>query len=128
MTSTINECAMSYGPADQAVMWAERAVFGKQPAAPTARSLVHSMTTPDGPTLPEVLASLQAREWLAEGGTRLYLVEGLLTKYGGHFTRLDIGPATATGVRVYAEFVVDGVQPQPVDIGGIVTLHSLTTH
>lgn len=124
MTSTINEGTMSFGPADQALMWAERAVFGKQPAAHHARSLVHSMTTPDGPTLPSLLTSVQAREWLAEGITRLYLVEGLLTKYGGHFNRLDVGPATATGVRVFAEFVVDSVQPQSIEISGIVVLHS----
>jgi hypothetical protein len=70
--------------------------------------------------LPEIIASYQAGGWLADGLSRLYVVEGVDAKYGGHVVRLDVGPATATGVRIDAEFRV-GHEP-PVRIRGVVPL------
>ena len=50
-------------------------------------------------SLPEVLAHHGATGWVAEGITRFFIVESILEKFGGYFDRLEVGPATASGVR-----------------------------
>lgn len=114
----------SYGPSDQAEIWAKSAVFGVT-AQDADRGRGHDMmsmfTSHEGPTLPEVLRTQSAGGWLAEGLTRLFVVEQLIGKYGGHFERLDVGPATATGVRVLASFHPNG-GPRPAVLDGVVPL------
>lgn len=110
------------GAGEQAVAWARRAILGEEVGRRDATDLLHSMTAPDGPTLPQVLAAHGAREWLAEGLVRLYLIEGLVTKYGGHFERLDVGPAAATTVRVAAVFRLNDFQGSSVVIEDAVPL------
>jgi hypothetical protein len=87
-------------------------------------SLERSLLDLEDITLPAILAKYQAQSWLAEGLIRLYLVEGLLTRFGGSFDRLDVGPATATAVRVNAKFRLDGFQQSLVSIEGAVPLQS----
>jgi hypothetical protein len=48
------------------------------------------------------------------------LVEGIDAKYGGHVIHLDVGPATATGVRVDAKVRVG--DEAPIRVHGIVPL------
>ena len=111
----------SYGPSDQAELWANTAVFG-QPAANSQRGgsfdMVSMFAAHSGPTLPEVLRAHSADGWLAEGLTRLFIVEHLIAKYGGHFDRLEVGPATANGIRVRAEFTPKGA-PKAAVIEGL---------
>jgi hypothetical protein len=117
MGMTIN----GVGPAEQAEIWIRRAVLGEDVAAGRS-SLLGSVLEPKGPSLAEVLAREGAQGWLAEGLIRLYLVEGLLTRFGGHFERLDVGPATSTGVRIDIEFVPDAHTTTPVRLSGQVQL------
>jgi hypothetical protein len=92
-------------------MWAQSAVFGEPPpelrgsAAFTGLAMLRAH---DGPTLPETLSALGAEGWLAEGLTRLFLVEHLTTRHVGNFERLEIGPTTDIGVRVKAAFAIRG--------------------
>lgn len=99
----------SYGPADQALQWARTTVFGELRNANRSRpDMLDTFESHSGPDLPDVLRAHSASGWLAEGLTRLFLVEHLLGRHGGRFDRLEVGPATANGVRVDALFVPDG--------------------
>ena len=57
-------------------------------------------------TLPEILQKYSASGWLAEGLVKLYAVEEVSRRYEGHFSHLEIGPATATHVRVKGKIQV----------------------
>lgn len=110
----------SIGPAAQAEQWAKRSLFceerNERDQWRSSSDMLDSMTAPQGLTLPQVLATEKATGWLAEGLSRLYLVERLDAKYGGHLLKLTVGPATSTGVRINAELQV-GDEP-PVSILG----------
>lgn len=112
----------SVGAAEQAAIWARRALFGEESRPRDAADLLHSFTAPDGLTLPQVLSKHQAQGWLAEGLVRLYLIEGLIAKYGGHFEHLDVSPSTAASVRVEALFRLNDFGSSPVEIVGSVPL------
>ena len=122
MNVNYSSLGRSYGPAEQAELWARRAVFGEGHAdrnAARAFDMLSQMTAHEGPILTEVLRAHGAQAWLAEGLTRLFLVEHLGAKYGGHFERLEVGPATASGVRVDASFATDRALAK---IAGVVPL------
>lgn len=107
---TYSSQGRSYGPAEQAALWARRAVFAEgvsERGRIVGIDMLSQMTAHEGPTLVDVLRAQGAQGWLAEGLTRLFIAEHFTTKYGGHFERLDVGPATATAVRVDAEFMID---------------------
>lgn len=112
----------SWSPSEQASEWAREAVFGERTGAPDNRQshdLLRAFTAHDGPALPELLRRHEAEGWLAEGITRLFVIEHLTRRYGGHFDQLDVGPATAAGVRVKARFVPAG-GGTAAEISGIV--------
>lgn len=108
----------------QVAIWARHMLFGEPLDRNRHRSdLLVSMSVPDGvPTLPDVLRDHQVGGWLAEGLTRLYLVEELVARHGGYFQRLEVGPATAAGVRVDVRYMPSGHNAKPVAIAGIVPL------
>jgi hypothetical protein len=112
------------GTDSQVELWARHMLFGD----PVDRRANHHdllllMSVPsDVPTLPSVLAQHQAQGWTAEGLTRLYVVEELITRHGGHFDVLEVGPATAAGVRVEARYTPAGHNQRSVRISGIVPL------
>lgn len=112
------------GTESQVAIWARHMVFGEPLDRGRHRSdMLLSMSVPDGvPTLPDVLREHQASGWLAEGLTRLYIVEELVTQHGGHFPRLEAGPATASGVRVDIQYLPAGHNVTPVLIGGVIPL------
>lgn len=112
----------SAGPTEQAIMWARQAVLGEEIEPKGSWDMLATMTEPRGPRLPEVLAHYNAKGWLAEGLTRLYLLEGLMPQFGGHFQRLTVGPATASAVRLEAEFVPSGHDRRVAAIQGIIPL------
>lgn len=96
----------SIGPAELAKLWAQRVFSGtNMNGEGNSWSMIQSLTTPDSKTLPEVLAATDARGWLAEGLSRLYIVEEFTQRYNGYFQYLDVGPATATGIRINGAFV-----------------------
>lgn len=110
------------GPTEQALIWARQAVFGESIEPRGPGDMLVTMTQPNGPRLPELLATYKAKGWLAEGLTRLYLLEGLIPQFGGHFERLEIGPATASSVRLETEFLPEGHQPKIAAIRGLIPL------
>jgi len=96
------------GPAEQAALWARQALFGEkveQSGLGEGGDMLRSVTSPVGPNLPEALESGNAHGWVALGLARLYAVEGLITRHGGDFERLDVGPATATSLPRHLRFV-----------------------
>jgi hypothetical protein len=111
----------SIGAAEQAEIWGRRAIFG-EPLDRDYDGSLDYFTAPDSPSLPQILAANGAQGWLAEGLTRLYVVEGLITKYGGHFEQLSIGPAASSSVRVDLEFRLNDYEQSPVKITGAVPL------
>ena len=111
-----------FGPAAQAELWARQALFGEDAAPGGSADLVHVFTAPGGPTLTDVLNRHRAQGWLAEGLVRLYLVEGLIARLGGHLDRLQVGPATASSVRISAAFTPESLRPERASIDGIVPL------
>lgn len=111
----------SYGPAEQAEIWAETAMFGAQPPDRRSRGMdmVAYFAAHEGPTLPAILTALKADAWLAEGLVRLFAVEHITTRYG-HVEQLDVGPATATAIRLGVSF--RPANSAPVILAGLVPL------
>jgi len=116
----------SMGPAELAAIWARRAILGEDIGEGRgAMDLAHSLSAPETKTLPEVLAAANASGWLAEGLTKLYAVEEVTRRYGAHFEHLEVGPATATGIRIDGAFTLGAgisARNESVRIQGIVTL------
>ncbi|MEG4057424.1 MULTISPECIES: DUF4062 domain-containing protein [unclassified Microcoleus] len=116
----------SLGPADLAYIWATLAIFGKEVEIDSSLlSLAQSFTRPDTSPLPELLRKTKASGWIAEGLTRLYIVEEFLQRYPGYFEYLNVEPATATGVRVDASFVIVSssiADKKPIRIQGFVPI------
>ena len=113
---------------EMASIWARRAIFGEEYQAKGRRGsydMTGSFSEPDALTLPEVLRTHSAGGWLAEGLTRLYVVEEVSRVYGGHFEHLEVGPAVATGVRVRGSFSFGagmGSRQAQTEIDGVVPL------
>jgi hypothetical protein len=108
--------------------WAEQAFFGKHPNTSSRHGsydFEEMFSEPDAKTLPEVLATINAGGWLAEGLTRLYLVEEIKRRYAGRFQYLDISPATAQGVRVKGSFSVSSSGQELITIEGLVPLQRI---
>lgn len=98
----------SLGPADLALIWVNQAIFGdKLEVNSRSFDIAQSFTRPSTITLPEVLRLSQASGWIAEGLTRLYIVEELRQRYPGYFEYLSIGSATSQGVRVDGAFIIE---------------------
>lgn len=114
------------GPSNQAALWARRALFGEEVERSGPGDMLYSVTSPESPTLPKVLESCEAHGWVALGLARLYTVEGLITRHGGYFERLDVGPATATLLPLRLRFVPahHGSSQKAVEIEGGVPLPS----
>ena len=117
---TVSAHGRTAGPDEQVRLWAGQALFGQQVVPRSLGDIVASWTSPDGPSLPEVLARERAGGWLAEGLANLYVVEGLITKFGGHFENLRVGPQTARGLPVAFGFAPNG--GQRTDVSGVVSL------
>jgi hypothetical protein len=109
----------SVGPSEQAEIWIRRSVFGEE-LDPTYAGSLDYFTAPDGPPLAQVLAVNHAQAWLAEGITRLYIVEGVVTKYGGRFEQLIVGPAAASSLRIEVVFRLDDYEHSLVRVHGTV--------
>jgi len=112
------------GTDSQAELWARHMLWGEPVDRRSNRhDLLLMMSVPsDVPTLPSVLGQHQTQGWTAEGMTRLYVVEELITRHGGHFDLLEVGPATAAGVRVNARYTPAGHEQATVVLSGIVPL------
>lgn len=95
---TVSVGGRSYGTADQVAAWVEERVLGRKDTS--LPDIVRSFFGSDEPSLPQILKANGASGWLAEGLARLFIVEGVLGKFGGYFDTLEIGPATATGIRI----------------------------
>jgi hypothetical protein len=95
---TVSAGGRSYGTADQVAAWVEERVLGRKNAS--LPDIIRGFFGDDEPSLPHVLETNAASGWLAEGLSRLFVVEGVLEKYGGYFDTLEVGPAIATGIRL----------------------------
>jgi hypothetical protein len=114
------------GPEDLAVIWARRAFFGEEDKGRRGSlDMAYAATEPESQTLPVILREANASGWLAEGLVRLYIVEEIKRRYGGNFDHLQVGPATATGIRVDGAFTLGSrmsAQSDAVKIQGVVSL------
>jgi hypothetical protein len=123
---SINGGGHSLGPADLAYIWATLAIFGKEEEIDrSVLSVAQSLTRLDTSPLPELLRTTKASGWIAEGLTRLYIVEEFRQRYPGYFEYLNVGSATATGVRVDASFVIESssiADKKPIPIQGFVPI------
>src|SRR5882724_4752422 len=104
-SSSIHTMMGSFGKltaAEMAELWARRAILGEDYRGDGggALDMTASFSEPETVTLPDVLRACSAGGWLAEGLTRLYSVEEISRRYDGHFQYLDVGPSTATSVRI----------------------------
>jgi hypothetical protein len=104
--------------------WAQQAFFGIHPEINSRDGLdmEEMFSAPESKTLPEVLAAINAEGWLAEGLTRLYLVEEVRRRYAARFENLEVSPATAQGVRVKGSFSLGSGNRESVSIEGLVPL------
>lgn len=110
---------------DSKESWVQQAFFGEQPAAGGRRrsyGLEQAFSTPDAKTLPDVPAAVNASGWVAEGLTRLYLVEEVALRYAGRFQHLEISPATARGIRVKGTLNLGSGSKEEMNVEGLVPL------
>lgn len=98
LNGTISTGGRSYGSAEQVQLWIEEHVLGRKNSS--IPDVVRSFFGGERESLPEILGAHGASGWLAEGISRIFVVESLLDKFGGYFDTLEIGPATANGVRL----------------------------
>lgn len=115
------EGSRQIGPAEQVGIWAEYALFGKEPPQRGSAG-IFGMMVPTGPTLQDILGRERARGWTAEGLTRLFIVESLVKRFGGRFNRLEVGPAIASGIPVFAAFRPDGFDEAVGEVRGTLPL------
>jgi|GEM_PF-1677522 len=117
----------SLGPADLGAIWADKAIFGiASDMNDRDLSFVRSLTQSAESTLPEILQDNAATGWVAEGLARLYIVEELRQRYSGYFEHLEVGAATAQGVRVDGVFVLESSSfptAKVIPIQGIVPIN-----
>jgi len=119
---TFTSGSRDIGPEEQAEMWVRSVVFGER-VDDGGDHLLRSILRPDGPDLNTVLAQYRASGWVAEGITRLYLVESLTKKYGAQFEHFDTLPATAEGVRMALAFRLAGrYNPELIQLEGSIRL------
>jgi hypothetical protein len=105
--------------ADQVRDWADQALYGLPLLAEAgSRGVGLGMHAWVDQNLPMVLESVGAQGWLAEGLSRLYAVEESSARFGGYFQRLEVGPATATGLRLAGNYRLPGTEPESVDLSG----------
>jgi Domain of unknown function (DUF4062) len=116
----------SQGPEDLAVIWAKRAFFGEDGGGPRGElDMAYHSTEPASKPLPLVLREANASGWLAEGIVKLYIAEEIKQRYGGNIEHLQVGPATAVGIRVEGVFTLGGGMSSRnaiVNIQGVVPL------
>lgn len=117
---TFQHRGRSIGPNEQAAMWIDSAVLGHQNKMDDG--ILERLVSPDRMSLPDVLAAQRAQGWLAEGIVRLYLVESLTDRFDARFEHIDVGPATANGVRIIARFLLPGFNSTPIEVEGVVPL------
>jgi hypothetical protein len=92
---------------EMAALWGRRTFLGEPYSGRRSiTDLVEGFTAPETESLPDVLEREQARGWLAEGLARLFLVEEVARRYGGKFSDLEVGPATATELRISGRFAL----------------------
>ncbi len=118
---TLQQQGRSISPNEQAAMWVGSAVFGRQNQR-VDDGFLGRLVSPDGISLPDVLAAQRAQGWLAEGIARLYLVEALTDRFDARFEHIDVGPTTANGVRIVARLLLPGFNPTPIEVEGVVPL------
>jgi hypothetical protein len=121
--SPTNVSSDDIDPSEQARIWSRRALFGEDEVDRSYRRVINH-TAPEFEPLPSLLRRYEAREWVAEGLTRLYFIESILSKYEGTIERLDVGPATSSSVRVHALFRVTTHDRRDVDIQGNVPIQN----
>jgi len=119
--SPMNFAVEDIDPAEQAEIWGRRALFGQAGIDRSYRAVDHH-TAPEYEPLPNLLQRYGASGWLAEGMTRLYFVERILSKYEGSIERLDVGPATSSSVHIHALFRMSTHERRDVDIQGNVPI------
>ncbi|MDX6577315.1 MAG: hypothetical protein QOE96_3268 [Blastocatellia bacterium] len=127
-SSSIHTMMGSFGKltaAEMAELWARRAILGEDYRdGGGALDMTASFSEPETVILPEVLRACSAGGWLAEGLTRLYSVEEVSRRYDGHFQYLDVGPSTATSIRIRGAFTFGamGSRNESIAIEGNVPL------
>ena len=115
--------------AQMAELWARRTILGEEYTERSSRGIDMNGTfsEPETETLPGILQKYSASGWLAEGLVKLYAVEEVSRRYEGHFSHLEVGPATATHVRVKGRFRFGsamGARAEEVNVDGSVPLDS----
>jgi len=131
-SSSIHTMMGSFGKltaGEMAKLWAHRAILGEDYRGDGggALDMTASFSEPETATLPHVLRACSAGGWLAEGLTRLYPIEEVSRRYDGHFHYLDVGPSTATSIRIRGAFTFGAASSHqdPITIEGNVPLDSV---
>lgn len=117
----VGQSGRSFGPKDQAAIWAEESLFSHRLEGGAAHALfMRAASGEAAPSLTRVLTANSALGWRAEGLIRVYLVEEFDRRFGGYVSAMQVGPATATHVRLVAQLTLP--DKQGIAIRGLVPL------
>jgi hypothetical protein len=131
-STSIHTMMASFGnltASQMAELWARRAILGEGNTESVDRGIDTGamFSNPETDTLPKILQEYSASGWLAEGLVKLYAVEEVSRRYEGYFSHLEVGPATATHVRIKGRFRFGsamGARGEEVNVDGNVPLGS----
>jgi hypothetical protein len=106
---------------DQVQIWAQQAVFSDE-IERSDRRFEMIFAAQHGPSLKTVLRTQNASGWLAQGLTRLYIIENLSTRFMGNLEILEVSTSTSHGLRVNATYIPDDYSRTTANFSGTVTL------
>jgi hypothetical protein len=107
-------------PDMQVENWARMSFLGEASTLP-ADAMRHSLyLSSDALSLQHLLNQAGARGWFAEGLATLFIVEKLKSTFDATVTRINVGPATAKGMRIDLVFRMGDFEPRSISLQGTV--------
>jgi hypothetical protein len=118
--------AQAITPDMQAEDWARMTFLGEASSLPPDAMRYARFLDSDALSLQSLLAQAEARGWYAEGLANLFIVEKIKTIFDGTVTHIQVGPATANGMRLNLQFRMSGYEPRTISLNGLVIFSQIT--
>lgn len=120
MGVTIRHDMQDITPDMQVENWARMSLLGEANSLPTDAMRYWGFLASDTFSLQHLLGETRARGWFAEGLATLFIVEKLKSTFDATVTRVQVGPATAKGIRIDLVFRMGGLEQRTISMDGAV--------